>query len=85
MLESGEDAFHNEIHLTFDAIDKYVIECMDMTIALCFNEWHKGEHRFMYHERWFNLNGVGCSGDDTLVWLHGGIFLWRWLGGVIGG
>ena len=84
LLESGRDAFHNEIYLTFDDIDKYVNESMDMTIALCFKERHKGEHRFMYHERWFNLNRLGYSGDDTLVWLHCGIFLWRWLGGVIG-
>ena len=74
-LESGKDAFHNEIHLTFDDINKYVNECKDMTIALCFKERHKVEYRFMYHERWFDLNGLDGSGDDTLVWLHGGIFL----------
>ena len=74
LLESGKDAFHNEIHLTFDDIDKYVNECMDMTLALCFKERHKVEHRFMYHEMWFDLNGLGGSGDDTLVWLHGGSF-----------
>ena len=51
LLEGGKDAFHNEIHLTFDYIHKYDNECMDMTIALCFKERLKGEYRFMYHER----------------------------------
>lgn len=41
-LESGKDAFHNEIHLTFDYIHKYDNECMDMTIAICFKERLKG-------------------------------------------
>jgi hypothetical protein len=80
LLESGKDAFHNEIHLTFDYIDNYDNECMDITVTLCFQERHRGEYKFMYHERWFTLNGLGCSEDDTIVWLHGGIFLWRWLG-----
>ena len=51
LLESGKDAFHDEIHLAFDDIEKYVNGCMDMTIPLCFKERHNGEHRFMYHER----------------------------------
>ena len=34
LLESGKDAFHNEIHLTFDDIDKNVYECMDMMVSL---------------------------------------------------
>ena len=65
LLESWKDAFHNEIHLTFDYIGKHVYECMDMTVALWFKESHKGEHRFMYHERWFDLHGLSCSCDDT--------------------
>ena len=75
LLKSGKDAFHNEIHLTLDDINKYVNECMGMTIALCFKERHKVEYRFMCHERWFDLNGLDGGGDDTLVWLHGGILL----------
>ena len=42
LLESGKDAFHNEIHLTFDYIHKYENECMDKTIDICFKERLKG-------------------------------------------
>ena len=34
LLESGKDAFHNEIHLNFDYMDKHVYENMDMTVAI---------------------------------------------------